>query len=150
MRIQELMGGKDLGVVHFLSGDSTVEKALDFMAEKKISALIVTEAEQPVGIFTERDVPRCHFGHRGKPLSEIRLSDVMTNKLITAEPEAEILSTVFMMLQTDIRHLPVVRDEKIIEMLSIRDLIRHQLNSLTTDLEHLQNYLADLQEAGND
>jgi IMP dehydrogenase len=56
-----------------------------------------------------------------------------------------------MMIQTDIRHLPVIgQGGKLAGMLSIRDLVQQQVGSLTAELHYLQDYIADLQEAGQD
>lgn len=149
MRVQELLEDKGMAV-HTIPGDFTVGEAISFMLGKNTSALIVAQDEQPMGIFTERDVIRCHLRHGETTISELNIQQAMTNKLIVAEPNDDIDKALSLMIQMDIRHLPVTQAGRIIGMLSIRDLTQHYITSLTAELEYLQEYIADLQEAGRD
>jgi signal-transduction protein with cAMP-binding, CBS, and nucleotidyltransferase domain len=54
------------------------------------------------------------------------------------------------MIQADIRHLPVVEDRRISGMLTISDLVKHQVGELTAELHYLQEYISDLQDAVQD
>lgn len=149
MQIRRLLQDRGMAV-HAVSSDLTVQDAIRWMAEKKTSALIVTQADKPLGIFTERDVMRCHLDHSEGAISQLSIQQVMTNKLIVAEPHDEIHRMISLMLQTDIRHLPVEEEGRIIGILHIRDLVQHCIASLTAELEHLQQYIADLQDAARD
>jgi signal-transduction protein with cAMP-binding, CBS, and nucleotidyltransferase domain len=54
------------------------------------------------------------------------------------------------MIQADIRHLPVVKDQQIVSMLTISDLVKHHVGELTAELHYLQEYITDLQDAVQD
>ena len=149
MRVEELLDEKGLGI-QTISVERSVGDAIQSMTEKKISALIVMEGDHSAGIFTERDVLRAHVKYPGKAFGDIPLPDVMTNKLIVARPEDKISTTMCMMIQMDIRHLPVQRDGRLIGMLSIRDLVHHQVNTLMAELRHLRQYIGDLHDATRD
>jgi CBS domain-containing protein len=149
MRVEKLLDEKGLGV-QTISVELSVEHAIQQMTAKKISALLVMEGEHAVGIFTERDVLRAHVKYPGKRFGDIPLPDAMTNKLIVARPEDNISTTMCMMIQMDIRHLPVRQDGRIIGMLSIRDLVHQQVNTLMAELRHLQQYISDLHDATRD
>lgn len=149
MRVKELLRGKGMAV-HVIPGDFSVREAIDFMAAKNTGALIVARGDEPLGIFTERDVMRCHLRHGEKAISEINIQHAMTEKLIVAEPDDRIDKAISLMIQTDIRHLPVAEDGRIVGMLTSRDLIQHYITSLTAELKYLTDYIADLQEAGRD
>jgi CBS domain-containing protein len=149
MLVQELLAhGKQ--EVFTITPDQTVEDAITKMALNKTSALIVMDGDYPVGIFAERDVLRCHLKEKGKALNQVKVKDAMTNKLISAKPEDELSTAVNMMLKADIRHLPVLKHKKIIGILTINDLVEHQISILNAELQHLQGYLADLHDAGKD
>jgi CBS domain-containing protein len=149
MLVQELLAhGKQ--EIFTITPDQTVEDAITKMALNKTSALIVMEGDYPVGIFAERDVLRCHLKEKDKAFSQIKVKNAMTNKLISARPEDEISTAVNMMLKADIRHLPVIRDKKIIGMLTINDLVEHLVSGLEAELHHLQSYITDLQDASKD
>ncbi len=106
-------------VAHTISSDRTAEDAIVHMTERHASAIIVMEGKVPVGIFTERDVLRCHVKWRGRLFREMPLTEAMTDKLIVAQPEDLVSSAMAMMIQADIRHLPVVENQRIVGMVTI-------------------------------
>ena len=149
MRVQDVMKQK-CRVVHTISAQRTVEDAIIQMTEQRTSALIVMDDGTPVGIFTERDVLRCHVAWRNRLFREMPLSEAMTNKLIVAQPDDLASSAMAMMITADIRHLPVVENQQIACMLTISDLVKHHVGELTAELHYLQEYITDLQDAVQD
>ena len=149
MRLRQLL--RDEGqTVPSIAYDGTVAEAIDRLAEQQTTALIVMKDGRPVGIFTERDVLRCCSGNRQRGFTEIGISDAMTNKLIVAKDDDAISPSLQMMLQTDIKHLPVCSEGKIIALLSLQTLVQQHIQALTEELVYLQDYVADLQNAGQD
>ena len=57
---------KNGGKVFSINSNSTVEDAIRVMSNNKVSAIIVSESDKTVGIFTERDVVRCYINSNGK------------------------------------------------------------------------------------
>ncbi|MCB2144827.1 MAG: CBS domain-containing protein [Deltaproteobacteria bacterium] len=149
MRVQDVMSQKSR-VVHTISVQRTAEDAIVKMTEQRTSALIVMDGETPVGIFTERDVLRCHVAWRDRLFREMPLSEAMTEKLIVARPDDLASSAMAMMIKADIRHLPVVEDQQIACMLTISDLVKHHVGELTAELHYLQEYITDLHDAVQD
>lgn len=149
MLLQDLLEARGMAV-QFIAGDLAVLDAISLMAEGKISALVVAHDDQPIGIFTERDIMRCHVNHGDRPISQVMVQQVMTNKLFIAECTEEISKVMPVMLQMDIRHLPVAKDGRIVGIIPLRELVQHHVSSLDAELRYLQDYIADLQEAGRD
>jgi CBS domain-containing protein len=149
MQIKEMLNREDHRASKIESHVS-VEDAIDFMTEKETSALIVVEGDRPVGIFTEKDVLLSYVKFNRRPYAEIELKNAMTNKLIVATPKDEIDATISLMIQTGIRHVPVVEGGEIIALLYICDLVHHQVGTLSTELHYLEEYLSDLQDAVSD
>jgi CBS domain-containing protein len=149
MKIRDLLREKALPA-YTIAGNQSVEEAVGFMSGKKVSALIVTEHDQPVGIFAERDVFRYYLRDKTASLSEISLQNAMTNKLISADPEDEVSRVIAMMIKSDIKHLPVMEENKILGMLTLNDLIEQQMGSLTAEIHHLKDYIDALHDAGRD
>ena len=137
-------------LVHTIAVDLTAEDAIVQMTEQQTSALIIMNGETPVGIFTERDVLRCHVAWRNRLFREMPLNEAMTGKLIVAQPDDLASSAMAMMIQADIRHLPVVENRRIVCMLTISDLVKHHVGELTAELHYLQDYITDLQDAVQD
>jgi IMP dehydrogenase len=149
MKVHELLQLK-LRPVYTLSSDQSVDDAINLMTAKKTGALMITEADHPVGIFAERDVFRAHIRDKTAAFTDIQLKDAMTPKLLVAKTEDEISSVMSMMIQADIKHMPVIEENKIVGMLTLADLIEHQINMLTDELHHLREYIEDLHHAGQD
>ena len=149
MRIQDILDQEGRDPLRIDSGLS-VEDAVNLMVDKDKSALIVTEGDRPAGIFTERDVLCSYAKFKPKTFSEIGLKNAMTNKLIVAKPEDEIDATISLMVQTSIRHLPVVEDGEITSLLNMCDLVHYQVGNLSAELHYLEEYLNDLHDASRD
>ena len=149
MKLHALLRKKSRSM-HTIAGHRSVDDAVNLMTEKKISALIVIERDQPVGIFAERDIYRCYLKDKTRALSEIALQNAMTNKLIVAQLEDDVSRAMSMMIKADIRHLPIIENETLIGMLTLNDLIEHQIESLTDEIHQLKDYIEHLHEAGRD
>jgi CBS domain-containing protein len=149
MPIQDLLEENRRNATRIESTRS-VEDAITLMTEKEISALIIMEVDRPVGIFTERDVLLCYVKFEQKPFSAIKLKRAMTNRMIVAKPEDNIDNTICLMIQSGIRHIPVVEKGEITSVFNICDLAHQQVGNLSTELHYLEEYLDDLHEAGRD
>jgi len=149
MRVRDVIKQKRRPI-HRILAKQTVEDAIVQMTALQVSAIIVMDGEAPVGIFTERDVLRCHVTWRHRRFREMPLSEAMTDKLIVAQPDDLVSSAMAMMIKADIRHLPVVEEQHISAMLTISDLVKHHVGELTAELHYLQEYITDLQDAVHD
>lgn len=135
---------------HSIGQDQTVEQALKLMSGYNVSALVVMTDDESQGIFTERDLVRCHIIFTDKNIKEILVKEVMTSKLIVVEPEDTIEDAMGMMIKANIRHLPVVSEGKIKGVLSLEDLVKKHVSVLNKELHYLQDYISDLQDAAHD
>lgn len=135
---------------HSIAQDETVEQAVKQMSGYTVSALVVMTKEVSQGIFTERDLLRCHILFPEKSIKDIPVKDVMTKKLIVAETTDSIEDAMRMMIKAKIRHLPVISDGQIKGMLSLEDLVKKHVGALTRELHYLKDYISDLQDAAHD
>jgi IMP dehydrogenase len=141
MKVRQLLGSKGREVVTS-EADNSVEDAIRSMQTRKISALVIAERGKPVGIFTERDVLRCHVATGGKSFKEITLREAMTTNLVVAELEDDLSDIMAVMTDRNIRHLPVVDKGALIGMLSVRDVVQSQVQKLTSEIHYLKDYIA--------
>jgi CBS domain-containing protein len=133
-----------------IASNQTVDDAICLMGSGKVSALLVTENDQPAGIFSERDVFHTYLRNKSKAFSEITLENAIMHNLVVAETEDAVTSVMARMIKADITHLPVIEDKKIVGILTLKDLMEHQIDSLTDEIHQLKDYIADLHEAGQD
>ncbi len=149
MKVHDLLREKSRPV-YTIAGNQCLDDAVSLMRSKRVSALIVTENDRPVGIFAERDVFRNYLKDKTGALPEIALRNAMTDNLITADAEDDVSRSMDIMIKADIKHLPVVKAGKLIGMLTLIDLIEHRIDSLTTENHQLKDYIDDLHDAGRD
>ena len=101
---------------------ATVREASRLMAEQRVGAVLVMDGASLLGIFTERDA-------LNKVLAEARdpdstpLSDVMTRHMVTLGPRASAVDALRLMSQVGIRHLPIVEEEHVSGIISLRDFV---------------------------
>ena len=141
MKVKNLLDSKGKDVVS-IDVSSSVEDAIRQMNSRKISAILVTEGEKTVGLFTERDVVRCYMATNGKSFKEVIMKDAMTANLIVAEQNDDVSEIMSVMIEKNIRHLPVVEKDKVIGMLSIRDIVQTQVHRLTSEIHYLKDYIS--------
>ena len=110
--------------------DATVMDAVRAMAEKKVGAVVVEETERLLGVFTERDLAiRVVLG--GLDPAKTPVAEVMTTTVKTIRQGADRRAARELMVNNHIRHLPVVNaDGKVVAMLSMRHLLRADVNDL--------------------
>jgi len=98
-----------------------VSEALRTMVRHKIGSIIVVEKGQPLGILTERDVTTRIA--KGQNLRTMSVKKVMSKPLITIAPSMEIWKAVEEMVRDDIRRLPVIDNDKLVGMVTERDMM---------------------------
>lgn len=140
MNVKKLLETKGKNIVS-IDAARSVEDALREMDNKKISAMMVTENSKTVGIFTERDVVKCYLGSEGRSFKDILLKDAMTSNLIVAQMDDDLNAIMSVMVEKNIRHLPVVEGGQVIGILSIRDVIQNQVGKLTSEIHYLKDYI---------
>lgn len=99
-----------------------VEEALRLMIKFDVGSVIVTDNQKPIGIITERDVTRASL--RGDSLLKIPVRSLMSRPIQSVSPQLEVWKAFEMMLRLGVRRLPVVEDEKLVGVVTEKDLTR--------------------------
>ncbi len=118
--VRELLQDKDYEVLSIKS-DKSVYDAMQLMATKKIGALPVLEAGKLIGIITARDYPG-KAKMPDKPLQEVLVKEVMSSQVAHVSPDDTIKDCIALITKMRIRHLPVLKNDRIIGIISIGDL----------------------------
>jgi CBS domain-containing protein len=100
--------------------EASLEEGAEALAADEVGAVLVLSDGALVGILSERDVVR-HCA-RGTTLAHVRVSEAMTPELTTAQVDDTVLDAARAMHDADVRHLPVLQDNLLAGMVSIRDL----------------------------
>lgn len=109
------------------------------MDARGIGSVIVLEDDRVLGILTERDILKVVGG--GEDPKNVAAHEALTDDLITIRPDATVEEAAREMVNAKVRHLPVISDEGLIGMVSMRDLVRWSIQDMseaTTELPHIQ------------
>ena len=112
-----------------IDGSDSGLEAAKVMAEKGISSLFVVKDATPVGIVTERDFIK-KVCAKDLPVAKVRVADIMSKILTTADPETPIEVAVQRMVNHKIRRLPILEGTKIVGIITVTDLAKHLRTTL--------------------
>lgn len=120
--------------------DATVLKAAQLMNERHIGALVVTEGDKAVGIFTERDILNRIVAAGLKP-GDTPVGKVMTSPMACCRRDTKLAECKSVMTTKRIRHLPVVEEGKLYGMISAGDILASECADQQATIEYLHEYL---------
>lgn len=110
------------------------------MSDGRIGAIPIIEGERLVGIFSERDL-MTRVVVAGRDPRVTRVAEVMTHEVVTAGLDESVDRCLQKMQRAGCRHLPVVHDGRVIAMLSMRDLLRDEIEEQGEEIRHLRAYI---------
>ena len=140
MRISDVLARKG-SLVATVRPTTTVNGALDKLAEQNIGALIVTEADgEIVGIISERDIVRA-LPQRGPEVLNAEVREIMTSPLVTATPHTDVVDAMRSMTDKRVRHLPVLDDDELVGIVSIGDIVKNRIDELQAATDQLTHYI---------
>lgn len=140
MTVQTILSQKGSEVVS-IAPTAKVADAIKMLCERKIGALVVTGAGGRItGIVSERDIVRT-FGAHGAAALDMPLTDVMTRKVVTCEPNDKMPEIMELMTTGKFRHLPVLQDDRLVGIVSIGDVVKMRLAQLEHEQDALRDYI---------
>jgi CBS domain-containing protein len=128
------------GDVFSVGPEATVFEALELMAEKNIGALLVCEGDKVHGILTERDCVRRVELH-GRTVRDTPVKDIMTSKVLYVQTGQPLEECVAIMIDKNIRHLPVFDGEKLVGLISARDALKEMVDEQKFVISQLEHYI---------
>ena len=138
--VRKLLEAKETAKNFSVEASQTVLDALKVMAEAHIGAILVTENSKIIGIYTERDY--LYKGEiEGRSAKDTKLKDVMVSKMITVTNETTVEQCMGLMKQYRIRHLPVVENDQLVGLVSMRDVMLAAIQNKESEIRGLENYI---------
>lgn len=127
--------------VHFARLGLSVNEVVSVMANNNVGALPVLDKDDRLrGIFSERDLMiRCVS--KKLDIDNTKIEDVMTKGVIVMEAHDTYEDCLNIMKQESIRHMPVRDGEKLIGMISMRDLMQIDVDEKKQEIENLNSYI---------
>jgi signal-transduction protein with cAMP-binding, CBS, and nucleotidyltransferase domain len=137
MLVQDILQGRTLFSVEI--NDSVADVARR-MADLRVGAILVLRSDELCGLFSERDL-MTRIVVEGRDPEATKVGEVMTTNLATIDESSTLEEALECMDQNNCRHLPVMRGDEVCGFLSMRDLMRFELDSKTEELYHLKAYV---------
>jgi CBS domain-containing protein len=120
---------------------ATVFDAIQLMADRNVGALPVVEDDKLIGIVSERDYTR-KVALMGKASKQTLVREIMFTPVIPVTPDHTVEECLRMMTEHRVRHLPVLKGEKLVGIVSIGDLVNWTISAQTATISYLENYIA--------
>lgn len=125
--------------IYTVSPGDTILEALKLMAEAQIGAVLVMENDKVVGIFSERDYARRGTLKGNSVTTPVK--EVMTSEVYYVDPDRSTEACLAQMTDKHIRHLPVLKDGKVVGVVSIGDVVKSMIADQNELIQGLENYI---------
>jgi CBS domain-containing protein len=120
--------------------EATVFEALTIMSKHNTGALIVVRGQNVEGIFSERDCVR-KVELLGKTAKNTKVSDIMTSKVMYVEASQQVEECMALMINKNIRHLPVYDGNELLGLISVRDVLKEVVDVQKFMISQLEHYI---------
>jgi CBS domain-containing protein len=126
--------------VYSVSPDAKVYEALQLMAEKNVGALMVMEGDTAAGLISERDYAR-KIVLKGKFSKDVPVREIMTADVVRIGPDDDVEECMELMTDKRVRHLPVFKNDQLIGIISIGDIVKAIIEHKEEIIEQLEAYI---------
>jgi CBS domain-containing protein len=138
--VRKILDEKAEAKIYTIPSSANVFDALLVMCEGNTGAVLVTEDEKIVGIFTERDYAR-EGEIKGRSAKDTIVGDVMTSQMVLIKPETTLEECAELMGKYHVRHLPVLDEDRVVGVVSIRRLAEGLLAEQKGTIVKLESYI---------
>ena len=128
-KIKDYLLGQRYWEVFVIPQDETIIHACELMEKNRIGALIVVDQKTAtekddhhvVGIVTERDIVKT-ISHHQLDLEGKTVKEIMSKNVVSASPENTTNEAIKLMVENQIRHLAILDEDRLIGVISMRDI----------------------------
>ena len=136
--ISELIKDRKL---HFVTKGTTIRKAAEYMNEHNIGLVPILDTDgKLLGVFSERDIVRRVIS-KNLDCNQILVDEVMSTNLVFAGIEESYEACIQKMKSKGTRHILILDQEKLVGIISVRDLLEIDLTIKNETIEVLHNYI---------
>ncbi len=139
MKVRSVTKNKGKPVIT-LSPSDTLDMAVSLMMEHRIGSIVITEDDKLVGILSEHDLLTI-LHNKHAMWSPLTVKDAMTSNPFVCDVDDSLEDAMNMMVDHNIRHLPVVYKNELKGMLSITDIVEELLRKAQFENKLLKNYI---------
>ncbi len=145
LTVRDLLG-KRINEVHSVAPEATVREAVEMMVRHDIGAVVVVDGTGKFhGIFSERDCARSEM-IRDRGADATRVKDVMTSRVVVVQPDTGVHDCMALMIEKNVRHLPVLEKGTVVGVVSIRDVVKEYITHQEHVISQQSFYIHELEE----
>lgn len=133
--------------IYSIHPDAKVYEALETMAAKEVGALLVLNENNICGIFSERDYARKVI-LLGKSSKNLAVKEIMSTRIYYVTPEQSVDDCMSLMIRRRIRHLPVIKNNKLLGVISIGDVVKAVIGEKEFIIDQLVHYITGTASLG--
>ncbi len=138
--VSQLLRLKGTEIFSVAPQDSVLH-AIEVMATRHVGALLVMSQGSLLGIISERDYARKVI-LKNRSSHDTPVSDIMSSPAVSVTPEDTVHHCMEVMTGRRFRHLPVVKNGRVLGILSIGDLVKAVIQEQSEHIEQLERYIA--------
>ncbi len=139
MMIAHLLASRNGEVISVTRG-TLVSEAIALLADRRIGAVPVVDGDAVIGIMSERDVIY-HLRSDGAAILDWPVERVMTAPVHTVDPDSTLIGALAQMTRRRVRHLPVVKGERMVGLVSIGDLVKARIDNIESEAQAMREYI---------
>ena len=124
-----------------VTADSTLEVVVDMLVKWRIGTVVVVDHldMHVLGILSERDIIH-HLSER-KTLDGMVAQDIMTAEVITVDQQVTSSELMQLMTENRIRHVPITKDNKLVGIVSIGDVVKRMLEKYERETKLIKQFI---------
>ncbi len=126
--------------VFSIDPDASVYDALAMMAKQNTGALMVVSGKNVDGILSERDCVR-KVELLGRNAKNTKVGEIMTSKVVYVEASQPLEECMALMIDKNIRHLPVFDGKELLGLISVRDVLKEVVDVQQFLISQLEHYI---------
>ena len=135
--ITEILKGRE---VYTVQSGLSIKETVKYMASKSVGLVPVMKEDKLIGVFSERDLVNRVIA-KEIDLNASLVDEVMSKNLVVGKIDESNESVLAKMKEAKTRHILIIDNEKLVGVISLRDLLEIDLNQCKTTVEVLNNYI---------
>jgi CBS domain-containing protein len=141
MKVMDILAAKGGGEVIGIEPTATLEAAAKLLSKHRIGAVVIRGAGgRLAGILSERDIVRA-LAHDGAGALNYPVGQVMTRDVVTCGENDTCADIMEQMTSRKFRHLPVMRDNELVGLISIGDVVKQRVDEVERESEAMRDYI---------
>ncbi len=142
MHIGHILNLKGWHVITLAPG-STISDAAALLTNENIGIAVIVDDDTAIqGVISERDIV-CGVTRHGAGILDMPVEELMSTEIITCAPETSVRDMLQLMATNEFRHIPIVKDDKVVGVVSMRDVANTRLGQIEAENECLRQLLTD-------